>query len=77
MQALGHFGRGDVGDRIFDVQVRVFLFPGTAGALQLPNAGSPTGTEDATSDTHVRYGAMYGSTPRTGTLEMPKALLAG
>jgi len=37
------------------------------GTLQIPNSGTPTGTEDATSDACVVSGKTYGSTPRTGS----------
>lgn len=38
-----------------------------AGALEIPNSSSPTGTQDATSDACVVSGKKYGSPQRTGS----------
>lgn len=37
------------------------------GALEIPNSGTPTGTQDATSDACVVSGKKYGSPQRTGS----------
>lgn len=37
------------------------------GTLQMPNSGTPTGTQDATSDACVVSGKTYGSPERTGS----------
>jgi hypothetical protein len=43
-------------------------YPGDgAGLLEIPNDGTPTGTQDATSDDCVVSGKKYGSPQRTGT----------
>jgi hypothetical protein len=39
----------------------------TTGTLEMPNGGTPTGTQDATSDSHVKSGSKYGSPQRTGS----------
>lgn len=38
-----------------------------AGAIEMPNSGTPTGTQDATSDACVVSGKKYGSPQRTGS----------
>jgi hypothetical protein len=52
--------------------VRYGISCGYAGALvtgdlQIPNSGTPTGTQDATSDACVASGKKYGSPERTGS----------
>jgi len=43
-------------------------YPGDGdGLLEIPNSGTPTGTQDATSDACVVIGKKYGSPQRTGT----------
>ena len=39
----------------------------TTGTLEIPNSGTPTGTQDATSDACVVSGKKYGSPQRTGS----------
>lgn len=39
----------------------------TTGLIEMPNSGTPTGTQDATSDACVVSGKKYGSPQRTGS----------
>ena len=57
---------------VSDVRYPVDRGDGTTGTISMPNSGTPTGTENATSDACVVSGKNYGAgNARTGTAVVP------